>query len=155
MEKQSEEKSLEVVKQVVAVDYIIGDGMDLSHLSEDERFDLFLRKSEAQAGIQIDDSLLGVELIATAITPYQREFIDQETGEVKTATYVAFTLDNGEVFKTSSNKAIPFAMDIVRYVGVDPKTGALKKPLHFMIKPKKATTGFEYNYVAMRSNGKK
>ena len=137
-----------VAKTSLKDQHIISDNMSLDHLSLEERFELFARKSNAQSGARIDDSYIGQELIVTAITPYQHEFTDQETGELRTTYYVAFTLEDGDVFKTASNKAIPFAMDIVRFIGVDTKTGLLHNKLKMMIKPKKVEKGFEYNYVA-------
>ena len=150
MTKTNEEKALaEISQQAHSNDLILGYN-ELEHLTDDERIDLFLRKSQAETSDQIDDSYLGQKLIAIAITPYVKDFIDQETGEMRESVYVAFELEDGRSFKTASIRAVPFAKDMVRFVGVDKQTGKLKFPVEFSIKPEKATTGFLYAFRALR-----
>lgn len=128
-------------------DMVIGVNTDVSNLSIDERVALFQRVSEAQAGIKVSENLLNRELVATSMTLYQRDFVDQETGEIGLASYVAFVLDDGTTFKTASSQAIPFATQTARFIGYDVKTGTLPYPIKFKIVPQKADEGFKYSFV--------
>lgn len=148
---QSPEQSTQVAVQNAPSnstnDMVIGVNTDVSQLSIEQRAELFQRYSEAQASTKIDDGHLNKVLTAVAMTVYQRDFIDQETGEIGLATYVSFTLDNGDSFKTASSQATPFALSVARFLGYDATTGELPYPIKFTIVPQKADTGFKYNFV--------
>lgn len=140
------EKAL-ATQNLTTNDIVIGENTDVSQLSIEERVSLFQRLTEAQAGIKIDDSLLNKELTATAMTVYQRNYVDQETGEIGLASYVAFELKDGTTFKTASSTAVPFALQVAKFLGYDPVSGKLPHPIKFVIQPQKADMGFKYNFI--------
>lgn len=106
---------------------------NLDDVPEEEKFDMFLRKSQAESADK-SETYIGKKLVATKITPYTKDVVDLETGEQGVAVYVAFALEDGRSFKTVASRAVGFAKDIVSFVGVNPKTGVLKHPVEFEIK---------------------
>lgn len=144
---ENEVATTEVQSTLSTNDIVIGVNTDVSNMTLDDREQLFIRYSEAQAGVKIEDSLLNREVTATDLTVYQRDFVDQETGEIGLATYVAFVLADGSTFKTASSMALPFATSVARFIGYDPKTGHLPHAIKFLIQPQKVETGFKYNFI--------
>lgn len=143
-----ENKELQTVTTASLINRLVIGGQDLSTLSLDERLNLWRRQSEAQASPVVEDKFLNTPITATHIAPYQRPFVDQETGETGLATYVAFTLSDGTQIKTSSTQALPFAMEMAKFVGVNFETGELVLPITFKIVPQKAPqVGFIYRFV--------
>lgn len=128
-------------------DIMIGLDTDVSGMSLEERANLLERWTVAQANDQIDDSKLGKELTVTGMTVYQKEFIDQETGAIGLASYVAFEFADGTGIRTASSQAVPFALATARLIGYNPVNGKLPHPIKIMIVPQKATTGFIYRFV--------
>lgn len=126
---------------------IISPTMDVSHLDIEERAELLERWTEAQSGVQIDDSLLNKVLTVESMTVYQRDFIDPETGEFKLLTYVAFAIEGGTTFKTGAAAALPFATQTARLLGYDAKTGKTPRKFKIEIKPQKAEQGFKYAFL--------
>lgn len=130
-------------------DLVIGAGQDLLSLSLEERLSLWKRQSEAQASDTLDPKMINTELVATHIHPYSRPVEDQETLETINATYVAFVLDTGEMFKTASSQALPFALEMAKFLGVNRETGQLAYPVKFKITQQKAPggTGMIFRFV--------
>lgn len=136
-----------VARPLTRSEIMIAADTDVSHLSLEERVELFQRLSEAQASETIPDKFLNVDFKVTNMTVYQRDFVNPDDGNVQLANYVSFTVNDGEMFRTASSQALPFALQTARLIGYDPKTGELPHPIMLHIKPQKAETGFIYRFV--------
>lgn len=126
---------------------------NITDVPEDERIDMFLRKSQAESADK-SEAYVGKKLIATKITPYTKDVPNEDTGELEVAVYVAFELQNGQSFKTVATRAVNFAKDMAMFVGINPKTGELKHPIEFEIKMepgKDPKTGQVRNIYAFRA----
>ena len=120
---------------------------DLSNLTLPERVALFKRKSEAEAADLIPDALIGKDITVISVTPYQREIVDKETGEIFTANYVTFVTDTGAAFRSAASGALSFAMDMARFIGLDANSGNLNNPVVMQIVAQRATQGFIHKFI--------
>lgn len=142
------ENSQEVVTtNAVQQSIEIGVNADVSNLSLEQRALLFQRWTEAQAASKIDDSALNKKLHVIAMTPYTREFVDQDTGFTEMAHYVSFTLHDGAQIRTAASGALSFANACAKLLGYDFETGELPHPIYMLIKPVKAEQGFQYQFI--------
>lgn len=145
--KNEESTALTNQEAVDVSNITIGVNTDVSSLSIEDRAILLQRWTEARAAEKIDDRLLQGVHTVTGLTVYEVDFLDQETGEIGLATYVAFELADGTQFKSASAYAAGFARAVANILGYDPKSGKLPQPILMQITTSAAPTGRKYNFV--------
>ena len=122
----------------------------IEHLSDEEIEQMFIRQSEAEAAELAEEELINQELVLVRMTPFNIDFVDKESGELSSGTYVTFELQDGKKFRSASVNAMKFALDTARFIGVNPATGELRRAVVFKITLAKAKQGHMYRFLFKR-----